>query len=619
MVSEQTKAIEVFYSYAHEDKKLRNKLEKHLSLLKRQGLITDWHDRKIIAGVEWANEINTYLNTAHIILLLISPDFLSSDYCDSVEMKRAMERHDLKEARVIPIILRPVHWQSAPFSKLQILPTDGKAVTLWSNRDKAFLNITEGIEIVVKEFTQNSEVNPQDNDLLPIKSEQLDTFEAEEEYLNDIPQSLTFFGQDATLESNEQDHVDKLQGLLQYFAMHLKLPFEDLLLMAQQYYKSEIEIDTYEGYKELIAQTAKLIENNRPRRALERLTDFNIEQLPTFLNWVFFALRGECFFSLRQYPQAQRDFFAAVNRLPATLPPDQKLDVLIPRLHLAAATRELGQLEAAYTYYEDVYAIMNASTPVHLVAEAHWGMTLVVFERANNTPNESKNGVTQADYAKAQKQIALNHAEYARTLYRAIDEILRVALLDCQIALIEQSLGNLSAARERLQKVLDTWLPTLDLNVLASLQPPANNMQQYRYSLKERANVVSAAACYLASVEHAEQFDDQALLHIQQALDAGKLSYILRRAEAYMLKGQILADRDIEDPEAEKAFRAAIHELEPTDRIAAKIRAHDILGRHLLKQGRDKEGDQELDKARRLANITTTFSAITSAEDFLTS
>ena len=97
--------------------------------------------------------------------------------------------------------------------------------------------------------------------------------------------------------------------------------------------------------------------------------------------------------------------------------------------------------------------------------------------------------------------------------------------------------------------------------------------------------------------------------------NAGEMSYILRRAEAYMLKGQILADSKINDPEAEKAFRAAIQELEPTDRIAAKIHAHDILGRHLLKQGRDEEGDLELDKARRLANLHTTFSATTIAED----
>ncbi len=618
MAVEQTKAIEVFYSYAHEDEKLRNKLEKHLSLLKRQGHITDWHDRKINAGMEWANEIDTYLNTAHIILLLISPDFLASDYCDGVEMKRAMDRHDLKEARVIPIILRPVHWQSVPFSKLQVLPIDGKPVTTWPNRDKAFLNITEGIEKAVKELTQNSEVFSQANDMLSIKSEQVGTFEAEEEYLNDIPQSLTFFGQDAILESNEQAHVDKLQGLLQYFATHLKLPFEDLLLLAQQYDTSETEVDTYEGYKELIAQTARLLENNRPREALARLTstDINIEQLPTFLKGDFFALRGQCFFELRQFPQAQRDFLAAFIVLPETLSLDQQLDVLTLRLRLAIATRELGQLETAYEHYQDALAIMKASTPVRLIAEAQWGMALVVFELANNASNYSNNRVSQADHAKAQKQLALNHAENARTLYIATNEVLRAALLDCQIALIEQSLGNLNTARERLQKVLATWTPTLDPKALVPLQPPTYKMRPY--SLKERANLVSAAACYLASVEHADNQCERALVSIQLALDAGKMSYTLRRAEAFMMKGRILADIDIHDPEAEKAFYDAINELEPTDRVAAKIRAHSMLGRHLLKQGRSEEGDQELDKAQRLANVHTTFSATSSAEDMST-
>jgi len=93
------------------------------------------------------------------------------------------------------------------------------------------------------------------------------------------------------------------------------------------------------------------------------------------------------------------------------------------------------------------------------------------------------------------------------------------------------------------------------------------------------------------------------------------LSYTLRRAEAYMLKGQILAEIDIQDPEVEQAFLAAIKELASTDRVAAKIRAHDILGRHLLKQGRLEEGDRELDQARRLAIIGTPFSATTPVED----
>jgi hypothetical protein len=133
--------IEVFYSYAHEDEKLRDELEKHLTILKRQGVITGWHDRKITAGQKWAGEIDQHLNTARVILLLISADFLASDYCYEVEMTRALERDDRNEARVIPVILRKVDWQGAPFGKLEALPTDAKPITSWSNLDEAFNDV----------------------------------------------------------------------------------------------------------------------------------------------------------------------------------------------------------------------------------------------------------------------------------------------------------------------------------------------------------------------------------------------------------------------------------------------------------------------------------------------
>jgi hypothetical protein len=106
-------------------------LEVHLKLLKRQDIIQDWHDRDISAGTEWARQISTQLETADIILLLISPDFIASDYCWDIELKRAMERHEAGEARVIPIILRQTDWAGAPFGKLQALPKDAKPVTLW--------------------------------------------------------------------------------------------------------------------------------------------------------------------------------------------------------------------------------------------------------------------------------------------------------------------------------------------------------------------------------------------------------------------------------------------------------------------------------------------------------
>ncbi len=145
-------AIEIFYSYAHEDEALRKELEKHLALLQRQGYISGWNDRSISPGSNWEQEINTHLNTAQIILLLVSSDFLASDFCYSVEMKRALERHGTKEARVIPIILRPCDWKDALFSKLQVIPTDAKPITKWQNQDDAFLDVAEGIRKAVKEL-----------------------------------------------------------------------------------------------------------------------------------------------------------------------------------------------------------------------------------------------------------------------------------------------------------------------------------------------------------------------------------------------------------------------------------------------------------------------------------
>ncbi len=149
-------AIKVFYSYAHEDEKLRDKLEKHLALLRREGVIKEWHDRKIGAGKEWQNEIDTHLDSSQIILLLISANFIDSDYCWDVEVKRAMERHETKESRVIPIIIDSVDWKSAPFGKLQALPKDAKPIKKWGNRSDAFLSVAEGIRLVAKELAVSS-------------------------------------------------------------------------------------------------------------------------------------------------------------------------------------------------------------------------------------------------------------------------------------------------------------------------------------------------------------------------------------------------------------------------------------------------------------------------------
>jgi TIR domain len=151
-----TDSLKLFFSYAHKDEPLRDQLATHLSLLKRQNIITDWHDRNITAGTDWAQAIDDNLNTANIILLLISSDFLASDYCYDKEMTRALERHNQNTARVIPIILRPCDWHSAPLGKLQALPKDAKPITQWANQDEAFTHIAQGIRTAVAELQQRT-------------------------------------------------------------------------------------------------------------------------------------------------------------------------------------------------------------------------------------------------------------------------------------------------------------------------------------------------------------------------------------------------------------------------------------------------------------------------------
>jgi TIR domain/CHAT domain len=147
--------ISLFYSYSHEDESLRNELAKHLSLLQRQKVIAAWHDRMIGAGDEWRGQLDTNLEEAKVILLLISASFLASDYCHDIEMKRAMERHDARTATVIPVILRSVDWHGSPFARLQVLPKDGKPVTVWADRDEAFTDVAKGIRRVVEAMTAN--------------------------------------------------------------------------------------------------------------------------------------------------------------------------------------------------------------------------------------------------------------------------------------------------------------------------------------------------------------------------------------------------------------------------------------------------------------------------------
>jgi TIR domain len=143
-MEQQRSTIEVFCCYAHKDEHLLDELKRHVSPLRRQQLIDVWHDRDSSAGTEWKQEIEKHLNKAHIILLLINPDCIHSEYCYSTELKRALERYKRGEARVIPVILRPVDsWEKVPpgdiqLGQLQALPKDAKPITSWTDHDEAW-------------------------------------------------------------------------------------------------------------------------------------------------------------------------------------------------------------------------------------------------------------------------------------------------------------------------------------------------------------------------------------------------------------------------------------------------------------------------------------------------
>jgi internalin A len=145
-------AVRIFISYSHKDEEFRAELDTHLKIFQRLGLIETWHDRQISAGDDWASEISQNLDQSDIVLLLISADFLASNYCYETEMKRALLREFEGQARVVPIILRDCPWNYSPFGRLQALPKDAKPVRLWEDRDSAWRSVADGIHAILGDF-----------------------------------------------------------------------------------------------------------------------------------------------------------------------------------------------------------------------------------------------------------------------------------------------------------------------------------------------------------------------------------------------------------------------------------------------------------------------------------
>ena len=147
--STSAKPAKLFCSYSHADEKFRAQLEKHLALMSQQDIVHVWHDRRIEPGADWKQQIDDNLEHADVVLLLVSSDFMASQYCTGIEMTRALERQDTGSTRVVPVLIRSCDLEGAPFAGLQWLPSGSKPVKNWTDRDEAWTNVAKGIRQVV--------------------------------------------------------------------------------------------------------------------------------------------------------------------------------------------------------------------------------------------------------------------------------------------------------------------------------------------------------------------------------------------------------------------------------------------------------------------------------------
>jgi len=145
---DKSSAARIFVSYSHRDESFREDLDKHLAILRRQGIIQLWHDRRITPGSDWDGQIDSALSHADIVIPLVSADFLASDYCYEVELRQALEWHRAGRTHVVPIIVRPCDWTSSPLGSIQALPRDARPVSAWANADDAWLDVAKALRTV---------------------------------------------------------------------------------------------------------------------------------------------------------------------------------------------------------------------------------------------------------------------------------------------------------------------------------------------------------------------------------------------------------------------------------------------------------------------------------------
>jgi transcriptional regulator with XRE-family HTH domain len=407
----------------------------------------------------------------------------------------------------------------------------------------------------------------------------------------------------------ERNRIEPSEESLRYLATRLKLSFDDLEILAQQHRSANPESLPHKCYEDLRLQAAQFLAEKNTTTALDLLQDLYLPQIPASQRWRIAALRGQCYFKQRKFLKAQQDFMYAVSEQPKAegLPADQRHEFMLLHLHLAGTHRELQQLDDALDQYTTTLNMMNGDTPFGYGAEAHWGMALIAYAQAHKIAEASSPISSIETHKNSKLHIALEHAENARFLYRAMGEPLRVAAVTCHIAQIEMALGDIERVRTYLKDVLNSWSRVLD-------EPPAI-IAQDKHRQQEEASVVSAASCSLAGIELEAGNYQLACMYADKALAAGKRSYKLKRANAYLMRGRILEAMNPYDQAVEVAFRSATEELAGTHRIAARIGAHVRLGRHLLRIGKIEEGERELEQAHLLSDLVSASGPASSGED----
>lgn len=245
----------MFISYSHKDEEYKDALLEHMASLRRTGEVEEWHDRKIEPGKNWKNEISQHLHNSTIIIFLISASFINSDYCVEVEAKTAFEKHRKGEALLIPIVIRPTHWNDSEFYNIQSLPKDSKPVTTWENVDMAWLDVVQGIKVALSEFKPENNmkkiINPgSQSDISPTEyiSKWLHDTEITLTHRNVTKISLDQIFITPDLEIKNENRKDDLKSY--YDANDILTRWDEILIVAEEqqgktsllkyYYKDEL-------------------------------------------------------------------------------------------------------------------------------------------------------------------------------------------------------------------------------------------------------------------------------------------------------------------------------------------------------------------------------------------